>query len=256
MTAEKIPVIEIFGPVIQGEGAVIGQQTMFIRFGGCDFRCTMCDSMHAVDQEEIRKRASHLTQEQILKTVLEQAKHTVWITLSGGNPCLWELYALVNELRLAGKKVALETQGTYWKPWVSLCDVVTISPKGPGMGEKCDLQQLEDFIDSTACAVTLQSRWINLKIVCFGTDDIEFAKMIHKRFPDFDLYLSVGNPYPPGYEDEIGGSNALNTQALHTADLLECFVHLSNAVMKEPELNSAIVLPQLHVLAYGNEERR
>ncbi|PGN49203.1 7-carboxy-7-deazaguanine synthase QueE, partial [Bacillus cereus] len=27
----KIPVLEIFGPTIQGEGMVIGQKTMFIR---------------------------------------------------------------------------------------------------------------------------------------------------------------------------------------------------------------------------------
>jgi 7-carboxy-7-deazaguanine synthase len=29
------PVIEIFGPTIQGEGALAGLPTMFVRFGGC-----------------------------------------------------------------------------------------------------------------------------------------------------------------------------------------------------------------------------
>jgi len=33
------PIIEIFGNTIQGEGALIGQQTAFVRFGGCDYRC-------------------------------------------------------------------------------------------------------------------------------------------------------------------------------------------------------------------------
>ena len=250
MTAAKIPVIEIFGPVIQGEGAVIGQQTMFIRFGGCDFRCKMCDSMHAVDQEEIRHRALLLTQEEILKTTLEQAKHTPWITLSGGNPCLWELYALVNELRHADKKVALETQGTYWKPWVSLCHVITISPKGPGMGEKCDLQQLEDFIEHTSYNPYKPTGEINLKIVCFGPPDIEFSKMIHKQFPDYRLYLSVGNPWPPSADGTVVLAQDLALR------LLDKFKWLSNAVMREPELCNAVVLPQLHVLAYGNEEGR
>ncbi|MDK4144954.1 hypothetical protein O0F68_09915, partial [Staphylococcus pseudintermedius] len=31
----KIPVLEIFGPTIQGEGRVIGRKTMFVRTAGC-----------------------------------------------------------------------------------------------------------------------------------------------------------------------------------------------------------------------------
>ena len=34
---EKMPIMEVFGPTIQGEGMVIGQKTIFIRTGGCDF---------------------------------------------------------------------------------------------------------------------------------------------------------------------------------------------------------------------------
>ena len=33
--AAKIPVLEIFGPTIQGEGRVIGRKTMFVRTAGC-----------------------------------------------------------------------------------------------------------------------------------------------------------------------------------------------------------------------------
>ena len=36
----KIPVLEIFGPTIQGEGRVIGRKTMFVRTAGCDYRCS------------------------------------------------------------------------------------------------------------------------------------------------------------------------------------------------------------------------
>src|SRR6056297_3563779 len=42
-------VSEIFGPTIQGEGALIGVPTVFVRLGGCDYRCSWCDSLHAVD---------------------------------------------------------------------------------------------------------------------------------------------------------------------------------------------------------------
>ena len=34
---EKMPIMEVFGPTIQGEGMVIGQKTIFIRTGGCDY---------------------------------------------------------------------------------------------------------------------------------------------------------------------------------------------------------------------------
>ena len=45
----KIPVMEIFGPTIQGEGMVIGQKTMFVRTAGCDYSCSWCDSAFTWD---------------------------------------------------------------------------------------------------------------------------------------------------------------------------------------------------------------
>ena len=42
-TAEKpIAISEIFGPTIQGEGVLLGAPTVFVRTGGCDFRCRWC----------------------------------------------------------------------------------------------------------------------------------------------------------------------------------------------------------------------
>ena len=45
---DRITISEIYGPVIQGEGAVIGKPTVFVRTGGCDYRCSWCDSPYAV----------------------------------------------------------------------------------------------------------------------------------------------------------------------------------------------------------------
>ncbi|CUH42006.1 7-carboxy-7-deazaguanine synthase [Ruegeria atlantica] len=45
----SLRISEIFGPTVQGEGALIGQPTVLVRSGGCDFRCSWCDSLHAVD---------------------------------------------------------------------------------------------------------------------------------------------------------------------------------------------------------------
>lgn len=54
----KIPVLEIFGPTIQGEGMVVGQKTMFIRTAGCDYSCAWCDSAFTWDgsaKDQIRQ---------------------------------------------------------------------------------------------------------------------------------------------------------------------------------------------------------
>ena len=40
--ARKLLISEIYGPVVQGEGALIGQPTVFVRAGGCDYRCRWC----------------------------------------------------------------------------------------------------------------------------------------------------------------------------------------------------------------------
>jgi 7-carboxy-7-deazaguanine synthase len=55
------PVIEIFGPTIQGEGAEAGLSTHFLRVGGCDYRCSWCDTMYAVDPATVRATARRLT---------------------------------------------------------------------------------------------------------------------------------------------------------------------------------------------------
>ena len=35
-----IPVAEIFGPTIQGEGPDVGLKSIFVRVAGCDFACS------------------------------------------------------------------------------------------------------------------------------------------------------------------------------------------------------------------------
>ena len=45
---KKVRVSEIFGPTVQGEGPLIGKPTVFVRTGGCDYRCNWCDTLYAV----------------------------------------------------------------------------------------------------------------------------------------------------------------------------------------------------------------
>jgi len=240
MPATKFPVIELFGPVLQGEGMMIGKQTMFARLGGCDFLCSMCDTMIAVDSKEIRKRAAYMNYEEIAEGLEELSLHTEWITYSGGNPLLWELGKLTDLLHDGGKKIAVETQGSMYKAWVNSCDCITVSPKGPGMGEKCDLGELDVWADKLR-----GHPGFNLKVVVFGDPDITFAMIIHLRYPDVPFYISLGNPYLPGqpitWENQLLG-------------LLTSMQWLEKKVTSIPELREAVVLPQMHVLMHGNKE--
>ena len=64
---KTFPVIEIFGPTIQGEGAEAGLPTHFVRFGGCDYRCSWCDTMYAVDPAVVRATPSALSVDEIVE---------------------------------------------------------------------------------------------------------------------------------------------------------------------------------------------
>jgi 7-carboxy-7-deazaguanine synthase len=128
------PVIEVFGATIQGEGAEAGMPTHFVRLGGCDYRCTWCDTMYAVDPALVRANAEGLSVDEILGRVADLEGRPRWVTVSGGNPALHELADLVDGLHDAGFLVAAETQGSVWRPWLASLDRLTISPKPPSSG--------------------------------------------------------------------------------------------------------------------------
>lgn len=244
---KKIPLVEMFGPTIQGEGAVIGQQTYFLRFGLCDYKCKMCDSMNAVDPKQVKANAKWLTQEEILDefTQFHKDGSTRWITFSGGNPCIHDLQVLVEGLKQLGFKIAVETQGTYYHEWLSLCDIVTVSPKGPGMGEKTDFVVLDEFLHF---AFQRCPDATNLKVVIFDQRDLEFAKLVWERYTryGYPFYLSLGNPYPPG----IGGLDF--TQ--HVMTLIGCYTRLTEDIFYDPILSKMRFLPQWHVFLWGNSK--
>lgn len=255
---KKLPLMEIFGPTIQGEGAVIGQQTYFLRFGLCDYKCEMCDSMHAVDPDRVSANAEWLTQNEILTKFLEHVNATPhstdWVTLSGGNPAIHDLTWLTEELVDRAFRIAIETQGTFCPDWLRHCEVVTVSPKGPGMGERFEPDKFLYFLTqakpfSGAGDPDLQSS-LNVKVVIFTDKDIEFADrvaaiMINTGTSLDKLYLSQGNPYPPGYPFQPTDLREyLRGEYLHTFEKLKT----------HPTLSACKWLPQLHVWLWANKQ--
>lgn len=93
---------------INGEGQKAGQLAVFIRFAGCNLRCSYCDTKWANDFD---LKGENLTAEQILEYVLGTGVHNV--TLTGGEPLLRpEIEELISMLVKAGLWVEIETNGS------------------------------------------------------------------------------------------------------------------------------------------------
>lgn len=229
------PIIEVFGPTIQGEGAEAGVATHFVRLGGCDYRCAWCDTMYAVDPETVRRTAIRLTSAQIASRLRELSGSPRWVTISGGNPALFALDPLVALLQREGRRVAVETQGSLWRPWLARVDRLTVSPKPPSSGMATG-PRIARFRAFMAKALTSAADRMVLKIVCFDGEDLAWAKQTASGFPGLPLFLSAGTPVPsPGPVREAVGDR---------------YAWLCEAVAADPDLAEARVIPQLHVIAW------
>lgn len=233
----KIPVLEIFGPTIQGEGRVIGRKTMFVRTAGCDFRCSWCDSKFTWDGS-MKDDIQMMEAEDILARLQEiggdRFNH---VTISGGNPALIKgLQAFVDLCEKHHIRTALETQGTKFQPWMRQINDLTISPKPPSSGMHHQFTVLDGVIHQ------LEPSRMNLKVVIFDDADYDFAKSVHHRYPDIPFYLQVGNPY---LEDHVSH---------HTEKLLSRYETLIDRVTGDADMNEVFVLPQLHTLLWSNKK--
>ncbi|MCL6592733.1 MAG: 7-carboxy-7-deazaguanine synthase QueE [Alicyclobacillus sp.] len=236
---DKLPVLEVFGPTLQGEGMVIGRKTMFVRTAGCDYRCIWCDSRFTWDGSE---RPHWLTPAQVWKELESKGgRRFDYVTLSGGNPALLgdPMAELVRLLHQHGVRVGVETQGSVWQPWLLDVDDVTLSPKPPSSGMQPDLQVLDDLVQRLQSLSTRAQT--SLKIVVFDEADLAFARRLHSRYPQLPLVLSVGNDKLSAAADGL------------TERLLARLRWLAEAVAADEQLRSVRVLPQLHVLLWGNQ---
>lgn len=102
---------------IQGEGYHTGTPAIFIRFSGCNLKCSFCDTKH--------ESGVKMTDDEVIEKVKGYKPRLV--VLTGGEPSLFIDAEFVEKLHGIGKYVAIETNGTHEIP--NNVDWITCSPK-------------------------------------------------------------------------------------------------------------------------------
>lgn len=231
----RLRIAEIFGPTIQGEGALIGEPTVFVRAGGCDYRCVWCDSMHAVDSA-YRATWAPMTSAEIWQQVRQlSCGQPLVVSISGGNPAIQNFGPLIELGRAAGYRFACETQGSVPQDWFSRLDTLVLSPKPPSSGETPDWARFEDCLEAAQGGAR-----VVLKMVIFDETDYQWSRDVAGRYRAMPLYLQPGNP-------DSDPETPVAAQAV--ADRL---LWLTDRVIADRWFRPR-VLPQLHVLLWGNK---
>ena len=123
---------------LQGEGFHAGTPAVFVRFSGCNLRCSFCDTQHQEGQV--------MSVQEIVEEVNKYPLAPL-VVLTGGEPSLFIDETFVAELkRKTGKKIAIETNGT--RPLPNNLDWVTLSPKSAFEGgdlEPCVLTYCDEL---------------------------------------------------------------------------------------------------------------
>ncbi len=103
----KAPIIEIFSS-FQGEGLLIGQRQIFVRFAGCNLNCNYCDTKNSLS----RDKGVLMTPEEVvseIERILTPDCHM--ISFTGGEPSLYPDF--INRVsELTNLNIMLESNGT------------------------------------------------------------------------------------------------------------------------------------------------
>jgi 7-carboxy-7-deazaguanine synthase len=171
--------------------------------------------------------------------------HPLWVTLSGGNPALQDFSELIHLGQQAGYHFSMETQASIAKPWFSLLDQLTLSPKPPSTGMHFKQRGLERCLNACESNGNL-SVDISLKFVVADKEDVLWAKAIADLYPHIPSFIQPCNTEATleGYQREKNLPKPNNDQQ-RLLWLIECTQAL--------HWHQVRVLPQLHRWLWGDQ---
>jgi 7-carboxy-7-deazaguanine synthase len=263
MKTRTVLVSEIFGPTIQGEGALVGRSTVFVRTGGCDFECEWCDTLHAVLVEN-KPTWKPMHASEIMRDVCALSHAPCLVTLSGGNPALQPLAPLIDLGHSAGFTFAMETQGTVAKEWFGKLDYLILSPKPPSSGMPFNGLRLRECIHK-GLAFEIGSRpkgmqrpQLSLKVVVMNEEDYQFARDIYYTFATtygLPMYLTPGNHTPPNNKNSAWAERA-DEYDQNPFDMEGVMARTRWLVerIKCDRWYDVSIIPQLHTLIWRNQQ--
>jgi 7-carboxy-7-deazaguanine synthase len=146
---EILPLMEEFY-TIQGEGFHTGTAAYFIRVGGCDVGCHWCDVKESWNAQ------LHPPTE-VSKIVENANKYSDTIVVTGGEPLMWNMDFLTNELKKQHLKTHIETSGAY--ELTGNWDWICLSPK-------------KNMLPTTTVYVKANE----LKVIIYNKHDFIFAE--------------------------------------------------------------------------------
>jgi 7-carboxy-7-deazaguanine synthase len=186
-------VAEIFHS-IQGEGALTGVPSVFVRASGCNLRCAWCDTPYASWSPE----GPEMDVAEIVAAIRRHCcRHVV---LTGGEPMVArDVHALAAALHAEGLHVTIETAATVPPDGIP-CDLASLSPKlrnsapaeaaAPGWRERHERLRWQPAVVHAWIehALATPQADYQLKFVVCSPDDLA----------EIDAMLTqIGRPVPP-----------------------------------------------------------
>ena len=160
---EMLPLMEEFY-TIQGEGSHTGKAAYFIRIGGCDVGCHWCDVKESWNADLHPPTHTDL--------IIENAKkYADTVVITGGEPLMWSLDYITNQLQQNKIKTHIETSGAY--AFSGKWDWFCLSPKKT----KLPLEEVYKEADE-------------LKMIIYNSNDFKFSEeQASKVGENCELYL-------------------------------------------------------------------
>lgn len=146
---EMLPLMEEFY-TIQGEGYHTGTAAYFIRIGGCDVGCHWCDVKESWNAELHPATKTDFIVENTIK-------YSKTVVITGGEPLMWNMNYITQQLQKNNIKTHIETSGAY--PLSGKWDWICLSPKK----NKLPLNKIYAVADE-------------LKIIIYNKNDFKFAE--------------------------------------------------------------------------------
>lgn len=269
-----LDVIEIFSSV-QGEGTTIGRPAVFVRFAGCNLKCSFCDTAYAQDSksDEVKGYYPIDLAAEVSREISENITDGVpLVVLTGGEPLIQhtgEMLRFMNRLKDLRSRCdfMVETNGSVLESKKDLIKLVShwvVSPKLESLSiesylmDDCFLMQMAGVCLSTHIPPTFELKFV-------VTDPMQKSLACIEEFlKRFTWKAKRSGSVPTSAIDVVLQPNGqeLNDRGLDgyfdfLRGLQEGCRHFGREVpVSGKYLYRYRVLPQIHRLLWGNTRRK